>query len=152
MSNLDDLLQPTVAPAEKRPLPWRVSSQFWVAFFGGIPGVTAIAFLNARRLGVSTRKQGMILFAACVACVAFVVLLVVLRAFDTSASILRIAGRSVGVALYLVLAQIQAEDDGRHQVFGGGEYASLWLPGAIATVLSAAALIAFVFVSVQLVS
>jgi hypothetical protein len=126
---------------QKRRLPWRVSSQFWVAFFGGVPAVTAIAFLNARRLGATGRKQGWILLAAVAAVFVYVALFAAMRAMDGAPQLMRIAGRAVAVALYLVLAQIQREDDGRHQVFGSGQYASLWIPGILATVLSAALLI-----------
>lgn len=152
MSNLDDLLRPTVEPAPQRRLPWRVSSQFWVAFFGGVPAVTVIAFLNARRLGTSTRKQGIMLFAGVVACLGYVALAVGLKSASASNSIMRIAGRAVAIVLYLVLAQLQAEDDGRHQVFGSGQYAPLWIPGILATVLSALVMLAFVIISLRLVS
>jgi hypothetical protein len=153
MSELDELLQPTVAPAEKRRLPWRVSSQFWVAFFGGIPAVTVIAFLNARRLGSTARKQQWIVVAGIVAAAVFVALFLWMRTMDPgSRSMGRIAGRALAVVLYLVLAQIQKEDDGRHQVFGSGQYASLWLAGILATVISAIALIGFAFAAVQILT
>lgn len=52
--DLDELLQPTVTQAAPSGhLPWRLHSQFWVAFFGGIPAVTAIAWINARYLGMT---------------------------------------------------------------------------------------------------
>lgn len=138
---LDDLLRPTVANSvRKGPLPWRVSSQFWVAFFGGIPAVTAIAFLNARRLGASARRQQWILLAGIVAVAAFIALFAWIRGMEDGARTMRIVGRVLAVVLFLVLARIQREDDGRHRVFGSGEYASLWLPGLLATVVSAAVL------------
>lgn len=134
---LDDLLQPTVGrqPARTGPLPWRVASQFWVAFFGGVPAVTAIAFLNARRLGATVRKQRWILVAGLIAASAYLGLVSFVGTEASARSTLRIAGRVVAVLLFLVVARIQREDDGRYQVFGSGEYASLWGPGILASVL-----------------
>ncbi|HEX6096964.1 MAG TPA: hypothetical protein VF432_11620 [Thermoanaerobaculia bacterium] len=153
MSELDDLLQPSVAPAEKRPFPWRVSSQFWVAFFGGIPAVTVIAFLNARRLGATARKQQGIVLSGVAAAVVFAGLFAWMQTMDASSrSMGRLAGRVLAVLLYLVLAHIQREDDGRYQVFGGGQYASLWIPGILACVISALALIGGALVAVKLLS
>jgi hypothetical protein len=145
MSELDELLQPTVTPVERRRLPWRVSSQFWVAFFGGIPAVTVIAFLNARRLGSTARKQVWIVVAGIAAAVVFLALAAWIQTLDGGSRPMgRIAGRALGIVLYLVLAQIQKDDDGRHQVFGGGQYASLWLAGILAIVLSVVALIGLI--------
>ncbi|MGZ5431946.1 MAG: hypothetical protein ACXWH7_03390, partial [Thermoanaerobaculia bacterium] len=107
---LDDLLRPTVAASvRKGPLPWRVSSQFWVAFFGGIPAVTAIAFLNARRLGASARRQQWILLAGLVAVAAFIALFAWIRGMEDGARTMRIVGRVLAVVLFLVLARIQRE-------------------------------------------
>jgi ABC-type Fe3+-siderophore transport system permease subunit len=57
--NLDELLRPTMAdarPQATRP-PYRVSSQGYVAFFGGVLAVTIVALINARRLRMSSRSQ-----------------------------------------------------------------------------------------------
>lgn len=151
MSELDELLQPTIAPAAKRRLPWRVSSQFWVAFLGGVPAITGIAFLNARRLGAPARKQLWIVAAGIVAAALFVGVVAWMQTMDAdSRSTGRIAGRAVGVVLYLVLARIQKEDDGRHQVFGDGQYASLWFAGILACLGSALVLVGLATVAVRL--
>jgi hypothetical protein len=141
MSELDELLRPTIAPAVPRKLPWRVSSQFWVAFFGGVPAVTAIAFLNSRRLGASAGKQRWILVAGAIALAASFALMGWLTVSTEDGRTGRIAVRLLAVVLFLVLARIQRDEDGRHQVFGSGEYASLWLPGILATVISALLLV-----------
>ena len=133
MSELDDLLQPTVTPAEKRPLPWRVSSQFWVAFLGGVPAVTLIAYLNAGRLGMSASQRRSIVGAGIVA-FAMTIFAMVLMA-EENRTMVRLAVRVLAVLLYLVFARVQRDDDGRHQVFGSGTYASLWAPGGFAIVL-----------------
>ncbi len=141
-SHLDDLLQPTVAEsAPKRKRPWRVASQLWVAFFGGVPAVTAIAYLNAGRLGASASKRRWILVAGVVALLVSIAVIVWSITTTQERYATRIAVRLVAVLLFLVLARIQRDDDRHHQVFGAGEYASLWGPGIIATVISAVALV-----------
>jgi hypothetical protein len=152
MTELDELLRPTVAEAPKRRLPWRVASQFWVAFFGGIPAVTAIAFFNARRLGSSGRRQQWIVLAGLAALAAFVALYAWLRGTDDGLRTMRIVSRVLAVVLFLVLARIQREDDGRHQVFGSGQYAPLWIPGILAAVMSGVLLIGIVKVTVRLLA
>ena len=153
MTELDELLRPTVAPeVPKGRLPWRVSSQFWVAFFGGIPAVTGIAFFNARRLGASARKQQWIVAAGLAATAAFVALYAWLRGTDDAPRTMRIVGRVLAVALFLVLARIQRDDDGRHQVFGSGQYAPLWIPGILAAVISGLLLIVIVTATVRLLA
>lgn len=152
MTELDELLQPTVAGVPKRRLPWRVSSQFWVAFFGGIPAVTGIALLNARRLGSSPRRQHWIVLAGLLAMAAFLALFAWLRGTDDGMRTMRLIARVLAVVLFLVLARIQREDDGRHQVFGSGQYAPLWIPGILAAVISGLLLLALATVTVRLLS
>ena len=41
--------------------PWRLYSQFFVAFFGGVLAVTAIAYLNGKRLGLSDARLRVII-------------------------------------------------------------------------------------------
>jgi hypothetical protein len=56
----DDLLQPTLAGHERRPAqykPWRLSSQVYVAFFGGALAVGAIGFYNSITLGMPVRAR-----------------------------------------------------------------------------------------------
>jgi hypothetical protein len=144
MSELDELLQPTVAPAEPRPLPWRVSSQFWVAFLGGVPAATAIAFLNAGRLGAPASKRRWILVAGIVALLVSIGFSAWLGIVEEQRRTARIVMRVVAVLLFLVLARIQRDEDAHHQVFGSGQYASLWIPGIIATVVSGVGLVGIV--------
>lgn len=130
--DLDELLQPTVAAPQQKSgkRPWRVHSQFWIAFFGGILAVTPIAWLNARRLGSSKRTRRLILLTGVVALAAFAAC--IWKWYPDDRSALRMASRVVAVLEFLVLARIQRDDDNRHQIFGSSEYASLWLPGGLA--------------------
>ena len=132
--DLDELLQPTVTPVERSGYkPWRVQSQFWVAFFGGIVAVTAVAFINSGHLGMSARSRGAILAAGAAALAVWVALAVWL--VDENAQNLRIAGRILAVVLFLVLARMQRPADARYQLFGAGEYAALWGVGIPASII-----------------
>jgi hypothetical protein len=66
--NLDHLLRPTLtdAPAVSKP-PFRVSSQGYVAFFGGVLAVTIVALVNARRLNLTLKTQALMAGAATLA-------------------------------------------------------------------------------------
>lgn len=137
----DELLQPSV-PSNPAPVgrkPWRVRSQVWVAFFGGILAVTAIAILNAQRLGINVRKRWLM---AAAGCVAFAILLALwlrqpgaadYQTFLRQGRELRIAARVIAVVLYLVLAAIQRPAEQHYRVFANGEYASLWKAGLLPT-------------------
>jgi hypothetical protein len=139
--DFDDLLQPSItAPVQKSgKLPWRVSSQFWVAFFGGVLAATPIAYINSLRLGAPKRVRQWIVISGIVATALYAGCFAIW--FPAEPRIVRFAGRVVAVLQYLVLARIQRGDDNRHQIFGSGAYASLWVPGLIAIV----AAVAFVF-------
>lgn len=143
MSDLDDLLQPSVgqSPREPREKPYRVQSQFWVAFFGGILPVTAVALLNAQRLGIDKRKRWLMGAAALIALVVVFVLLMQqppftdLAGFARSSREVRLFSRITSVALFLVLAALQKPADAHYQVFSGGDYASLWKVGIATTLI-----------------
>ena len=65
--NLDALLRPTLADASASGNPgppYRVSSQGYVAFFGGVLAVTIVALINARRLRMSVRGRRLLMAGA----------------------------------------------------------------------------------------
>lgn len=137
----DALLQPSVprdAPSGPRPLPWRVSSQFWVAFFGGVLAVTAVALVNAKRLGVAKERR---LWMGAVATLAFALVLGLWWANSEGGTYIealqpgrgvRMGGRVLAVLLYFALAAFQRVADARHEAVDG-RYASLWMFGLAAT-------------------
>lgn len=137
----DDLLQPSVSgnPAPAGPKPWRVRSQVWVAFFGGILAVTAIALLNAKRLGIDKQKRWLMAAAGAVALT--ILLALWLRApsapdfvtFMRQAREMRMYGRVIAIVLFLILATLQKPAERHYLVFAGGDHASLWKAGLIAT-------------------
>jgi hypothetical protein len=57
-------------------------------------------------------------------------------AFLASSRDMRLYSRIAAVVLYLALAALQRKEDTQHQIFGSGEYASLWNAGLGATVLA----------------
>lgn len=150
------LFEPVVgqqtAPWVRGPRPWRVASQVYVAFFGGVVAITAIAFLNARRLGMSVRDQRII--------VAIGVVGVVLVASAAAALIdggtgvdetrdVRFAGRAVGVLMFLLFARMQRVKD-RLFSLQSGDYDSLWRAGIAAALLGGIVQAAVVFIVLDL--
>ncbi len=134
----DDLLQPSlegVRPrAQDAPGPWALSSQFFVAFFGGSLGVGVIAALNARRLGLPRRVEGLIAAAAIAGLAGVVALAAALDDVPTYGL------RAVALAAWGGMWLLQREAD-RRWVFNSREeepYASLWWPGLLAVILGAA--------------
>ena len=133
---LDELLQPTMteqrAAAPSAARPWRLGSQVYVAFFGGVLAVTAIAILNSRRLGMPDRARWIMggLGAAGLAAALVVVSLV---GGETSSSA-RIPARIVALAVCggLFLLQRGADRVYHFHQRADDPYDSLWIPGLIA--------------------
>ena len=135
----DDLLTPSLAgrapvsgAAER---PWRLSSQGYVAFFGGLLAVTAIAFINGRRLGLAAGPLALILLAG------FGGLAVELAVLNTmagaSGSQLRMAARVVAFGAWGGMYLLQRAADRRYHHFRSGdddEYAGLLGPGLLASI------------------
>jgi len=115
--------------------PWRLGSQFYVAFFGGALAVTAIAWLNARRLGAPRETQRWILVLGAIGVLASVAVSWMIFGRDLGRS-LRIAYRVVAVLLAGALYKLQQRPD-RVYAFrtpgdGDEQYDSLWGPGLVA--------------------
>lgn len=129
---LDELLRPTVQDNAGVPglLPWRLQSQFWVAFFGGAFAIAAIAFLNSFRLGVDAKKRWLIAILG----LAGVIATAVAYFYTDSRTEHRVVTRVIAVLFFLVLRLPQKAADDHHQVFRGGRYASLWGAGVIAAI------------------
>jgi len=146
----EDLFTPTLQgqPATPaRSLPFRSSSLFWPAFLGGSLAVGILAWVNGRRLGLAPARQRWILISTLLA---FLLSVAAVGYFVTARRDEMIWGRraaqAVGVVLYLVLARIQQPADRRHQLFDG-HYASLWVPGLL-SILGSAAVILFASIAV----
>ncbi|WP_055590168.1 hypothetical protein [Peterkaempfera griseoplana] len=127
MTSTDPLLQPTLQQTGRGPAPWRLSSQGYVAFFGGSLAGTAVAVANALRLGLPRRT---VLGVAAIGAAGLAA---------TAALALVVGGAELGllrlvpVAAYLGQARLQ-RDRNRAFVLRGGRHASL-LGVGIAAVL-----------------
>jgi hypothetical protein len=134
-----DLLTPTLAGHRPRDwgsrLPWRVSSQLYVAFLGGPLAVLLVALLNAPRLRLGGRTVALIVAVGVAGTVAGV-LAAALVPGDTAP---RLVVQLAGVASYGALYLLQRSPDRIHSTFSPHEdpdddYASLWRPGLAAIV------------------
>ncbi|WP_377271791.1 hypothetical protein [Peterkaempfera sp. SMS 1(5)a] len=131
MTSTDPLLQPTLQQTSRGAAPWRLSSQGYVAFFGGALAGTAVAVANAVRLGLPRRTVLVISAIGAAALALTIVLMLVVgdRAGNAGLGLLRL----VPVAAYLVQARLQ-RDRNRAFALQGGKHARLLGPG-IAAVL-----------------
>lgn len=135
----DELLRPTIgAGVDLSARPWRLMSQTYVAFFGGVIASTVIAFLNARRLGVDAARRRLILLTGAIGLVAVIAVFALLSTDGSVTSGLRVAIRIVAVGCCLVQLRIQRPMDRAFQL-RGAEYASLWGPGLALTIGGAVA-------------
>ena len=138
----DDLFTPALEGRRRRALvkgerPLRLGSQFYVAFFGGAFAVAAIAWLNARRLGVEPARQRLIPLVGVAGLVATIAVIEIFGGGEFGSS-QRILGRVVALATGGVLYGLQVSADRVYHAYGEGDedelYDSLWGPGLGATV------------------
>ena len=125
----DDLLQPVLAGDERGPAgykPWRVTSQVYVAFFGGALALGAIAFLNAAMLEMSYRARVAIVGLALAAEGALVAVAAVTD-IDQLRLVSTVAGLAAYGGAYLIqrsadrVYHFHADDDEPYQsLFGHG--------------------------------
>ena len=135
----DDLLRPTIgAGVDLSVRPWRLMSQTYVAFFGGVIASTTIAYLNARRLGVDAAKRRLILLIGAAGLVVVIALFSFLNGGDDLTSGLRVGVRVVAVVCCLAQLRLQRPMDRAFQL-RGTDYRSLWGPGIAATIGGAVA-------------
>ncbi|MFF0268341.1 hypothetical protein [Kribbella sp. NPDC004536] len=130
----DDLLRPTVgAGVDMSARPWRLMSQTYVAFFGGVLASTTIAYLNAGRLGVDAAKRRLVLLTGLAGFV--VVIGVFLLLYDDSGitSGFRVGIRVVAVLCCMAQLRLQRPMDRAFQL-RGSDYGSLWGIGIAVTI------------------
>ena len=135
-----DLFSPSLTQSVRRELPagsrpWRLDSQFYVAFFGGPLAVGAIGVLNGKRLGLS-RERLLALGGIGLAGFVAVVVVVVVADIGTRGRILLAVA---GVASFLVARELQKD---ANRIYGLSRnedqaYDSLLRPGLAAVLLSA---------------
>lgn len=137
---LDELLRPSVEERPRddddRPRPWRLGSQVYVAFFGGAPAAAAIAFVNARRLGVPSRGRWAILALGVLGLAGSVAVAAAIGTDGDSTSGARVGARVAALAAWggMYLLQRTADRVWSYHARDGDPYASLWGPGLLAVV------------------
>lgn len=123
--------------------PWRLDSQFWVAFFGGPVAAGALAWVNAGRLRLSPARRIAVLSIAAGALVLEAVGAAVLAVADVASATWDGNGRVLGLTVqgggavahpFLQRAQ-RTGDRVFRLVRGESGYASLWRPGLLAVVV-----------------
>ena len=98
----DELLRPTIgADVDISARPWRLMSQAYIAFFGGVVATTVIAVLNARRLGVPVKGQRLIALSGLGGLVLAAVALRLLTDEVSATSGTRVAIRVIAVLHYI---------------------------------------------------
>jgi hypothetical protein len=125
----DDLLQPTLADHEGRKYqPFRLSSQVYVAFFGGALAVGAIGFINAVFLGMPKRARAAILALALAAEAALVAL-----AAATDTDQVRLLSIVAGLAAFGGAYLLQRSPDRVYHFHADEDepYLSLFGPGLV---------------------
>ncbi|GAA3111494.1 hypothetical protein JOF29_004305 [Kribbella aluminosa] len=130
----DDLLRPTIGAGVNMSVrPWRLMSQTYVAFFGGVIASTVVAYLNAGRLGVDAAKRRLILLSGLAGLVVVVAVFLLLYADSGITSGLRVGIRVVAVLCCMAQIRLQRPMDRAFQL-RGAEYGSLWGVGIAATI------------------
>lgn len=147
-SGVDGLLRPTLA--DHVPLtsdarrPWRLSSQVYVAFFGGVLAVTVIAMLNARRLRMPGSRQAAIAGFGALGLGA----VIVAAAVASLPSGARILVQLISLGAWGMMFLAQRPYDRVHSVFSDrdddDDYESLVAPGLAAVALLGVPVLALV--------
>lgn len=130
-----ELFTPSLTQTTRRDLPagsrpWRLSSQFYTAMFGGPLAAGLIGYLNGKRLGLSQERLWAI---AGVGIAGFVALAIV------SAALLDTSGRGrgivavAGLVCYLGVRELQKDSDRLYGLDRDDDeaYDSLWNPGLV---------------------
>lgn len=138
-----DLLSPSlqehVPRARDAAKPWRLGSQVYVAFFGGVLAATLIAVLNARRLRMPRRETLKILAAAALGLVGLEVLAYVVGSADETGQGVRVAMRVLALAAWGLMYLVQRPYDRVYSAFSredeDEEYSSLIIPGLLAAIV-----------------
>lgn len=143
----DDLLQPSLEGVSRKRTstarPWRLSSQSYVAFFGGPIAVAAISFINAGRLGLSQRRRIGIILSGVIGLILVVAVGSAVALPNNPEDVTtaeRIAFRALGLLAFAPMYLLQREADRVYSFYDRSNddaYESLWLPGIAAVVVGA---------------
>lgn len=137
----DELLRRSIgsesarAPLPAGERPWRLSSQGYVAFFGGPLGAAVIAYLNAGRLRMDSRSKLLIVLAGVVGMAILIGLVIAVGDRSGPTVIARVLGLLAWAPMYF----LQRTPDRVHSFYSGRsheeDYDSLVGPGVAVAVL-----------------
>jgi len=122
---------PLAADAKR---PWRLSSQVYVAFFGGVLAVTVISLINARRLRMPASGQAAVVGVGALG-LAGVIAFAVLSSLPAEA---RVVIQLISLAAWGLMFLVQRPYDRVHTMFSDrdedDDYESLVAPGFAAVI------------------
>ncbi|MEU0568219.1 hypothetical protein ABZ297_22940 [Nonomuraea sp. NPDC005983] len=121
--------QPQPRAISRQARPWRLQSQGYVLLLGGLAAATAIALINAARLGVPTQGRAAIAGAGLLGLLCDVVSATSLPVGPHLAVVLSL---SLRLAVHVVQLGEQKPYDLESRMFFRGDHGSMWLPGATA--------------------
>jgi hypothetical protein len=137
----DDLLTPTLQGYVPRrgDRPWRLGSQVYVAFFGGVLAVTAIAFMNALLLHAPARVRAGILALGAAGLAVLIAVAALLLSGDSVPDGARTALTLIGVVAWGGMFVVQRPWDRIYTSFSRESddddlYESLLGPGFLAVI------------------
>ncbi|MFC0007438.1 hypothetical protein [Micromonospora siamensis] len=132
----DELFRPTISPTARPDgrQPWRPSSLVYPALLGGAAPVTALALVNARRLGLPGRARAAVLGAGLAALAARVLVTALVLDDDGSRGPGRLIGALAGGLAWLAVSATQ-KGAFRGYEMRGGEAGSLWGPAVLAVLV-----------------
>lgn len=151
-----DLFRPSLQDhdPQREAKPWRLSSQMFVAFFGGTMSIAIIAAINARRLRCPPRVvrgvTGFLYIATVLDLLTRILLARGMIPIEMEPSTARLGLRIFALLVYVGARNAQVPYDRIYSRGEEGEYASLWVPGILAMIASAAGGGAVVFLGVIL--
>lgn len=127
----DELFTPSLTQTSRRLLdegerPWRLGSQFYVAFFGGPLGAATVGWLNGGRLQLPPARRVAI---AAAGLAAFALAAVLVRVVDSEWASPRFVLSATGLLAYAVSRWLQHAADRRYGIGEEDPYDSLWGPG-----------------------
>ncbi len=138
----EDLLQPSLTDEKQyRQLPWSNNAQLLVAFFGGALALTIFAYMNGKRLLLSTRELLDIVAVGTLGTVASLLAYAYLAAPTVTdaplvargdqSMLTRFAPRIIAMVTYLIIIYFQRRGLRMYKFSTDGEYDSPWKVGLI---------------------
>ncbi len=142
---LQDLLTPSLQgydhhSGDRRNKPWRLTSQLWAAFLGGVLSYTVIAYVNGKNLRMSRSRQfatllvGVMGFITMIPLSYFLAMAKLPAGWAGNSEIVTIFNRAWALSVYTIIYQIQKPADRIYHFMNEGEYASFWVPGLAAII------------------